>query len=410
MALRADESDLEVIFSSLWPHLNERERRLVGAAVARGMGHGGVTAVSRAAGLSRPTITKAVGELDEEPLGPGRVRREGAGRPRVTQLDAGLESALDALVDPESRGDPESPLRWTVKSTRQLASALADDGHPVSHTRVAELLHELGYSLQANTKVIEGAQHPDRNAQFGYINDQVRRHLRRGEPVVSVDTKKKELIGNYKNGGQEWRKAGAPRTVNTYDFIDEDAGKAIPYGVYDVKRNRGFVSVGIDSDTAAFAVAALRSWWRIEGAKAYPGARRLLVCADAGGSNGYRVRQWKVELARLAEDEGVSITVCHFPPGTSKWNKVEHRLFSAISTNWRGQPLTSHEVVVNLIGATTNRGGLTVKAKLDRRSYPKGVRYTKKDVDALPVEPHAFHGEWNYTVRPATTTRVITSI
>jgi hypothetical protein len=408
MVVEATESDLEEMFSSLWPHLNERERRLVAAACARTMGHGGITAVARSAGLSRPTITKAIAELDEEPLAPDRVRREGAGRPRATEADPGLEDALDGLVDPDSRGDPESPLRWTIKSTRQLASALTESGHPCSVNTVGALLHELGYSLQSNTKVVEGAQHPDRNDQFEYINDQVRRHLRRGEPVVSVDTKKKELIGNYKNSGTEWRPAKSPRPVNTYDFIDKDAGKAIPYGIYDVKLNRGFVSVGIDADTAAFAVAALRSWWAMEGAKAYPRARRLLICADAGGSNGYRVRQWKAELSRLAEDEGISITVCHFPPGTSKWNKIEHRLFSAISTNWRGQPLTSHEVLVNLIGGTTNRGGLTVKAKLDRRSYPKGVKFSKKEIDALPIEPHEFHGEWNYTVRPATTTRVIT--
>jgi hypothetical protein len=395
-------------FSVLFPHLNERQRRLVAAADARAMGRGGIAAVCAATGMARSTITKAMTELTDEPLVPGRARKEGGGRKRVVELDPELPSALEDLVDPDSRGDPQSPLRWTVKSTRQLADALGDAGHPTSHARVAELLHELGYSLQANVKVIEGAQHPDRDAQFGYINDQVRRHLRRGEPVVSVDTKKKELIGNYKNGGREWRLAGEPEEVETYDFIDPKAGKAIPYGIYDVALNRGFVSVGIDADTAAFAVAALRSWWRIEGAKAYPRSRRLLICADAGGSNGYRVRQWKVELARLAEDEGISITVCHFPPGTSKWNKIEHRLFSAISTNWRGQPLTSHEVVVNLIGATTTRTGLKVKAKLDRRSYPKGVKYTKKDVAALPIEAHDFHGEWNYTVRPATTTRVIT--
>jgi hypothetical protein len=395
-------------FGALFPHLNERQRRLVAAADARAMGRGGVSAVCRASGLARSTVTRAMAELDDDPLEPGRARREGGGRKRVVELDPKLPAALEALVDPSSRGDPESPLRWTVKSTRQLADALATAGHPTSHTRVAELLHELGYSLQANVKVVEGAQHPDRDAQFGYINDQVRRHLRRGEPVLSVDTKKKELIGNYKNSGREWRPAGEPEEVNTYDFIDPKAGKAIPYGVYDIRLNRGFVSVGIDADTAAFAVAALRSWWRIEGAKAYTKARRLLICADAGGSNGYRVRQWKAELARLAEDEGISITVCHFPPGTSKWNKVEHRLFSAISTNWRGQPLTSHQVVVNLIGATTTRTGLKVTAKLDRRSYPKGVKYSKKEIDALPIEPHDFHGEWNYTVRPATTKRVIT--
>lgn len=395
-------------FAALFPHLNERQRRLVAAADAWAMGRGGVSAVCRASGLARSTVTRAMAELDEDPLEAGRARKEGGGRKRAVELDPDLPAALDALVDPESRGDPESPLRWTVKSTRQLADALAAAGHRTSHTRVAELLHELGYSLQANFKVVEGAQHPDRDAQFGYINDQVRRHLRRGEPVVSVDTKKKELIGNYKNGGAEWRPAGEPEEVNTYDFIDPTAGKAIPYGIYDIRRNRGFVSVGIDADTAAFAVAALRSWWRIEGARAYPKTRRLLICADAGGSNGYRVRQWKAELARLAEDEGMSITVCHFPPGTSKWNKIEHRLFSAISTNWRGQPLTSHEVMLNLIGATTTRTGLKVTAKLDRRAYPKGVKYSKNEIDALPVEPHDFHGEWNYTVRSATTTRVIT--
>ena len=395
-------------FAVLFPHLNERQRRLVAAADARAMGRGGIAAVCAATGLARSTVTRALSELEQEPLDGGRARQWGGGRKRAVEVDPELSAALEDLVDPDARGDPESPLRWTTKSTRQLAVALSGAGHRTSHTRVAELLHELGYSLQANAKMIEGAQHPDRNAQFGYINDQVRRHLRRGEPVVSVDTKKKELIGNYKNNGREWRPGKEPREVNTYDFIDKQQGKVIPYGVYDVKLNRGFVSVGIDADTAAFAVASLRSWWRIEGARAYPRARRLLICADAGGSNGYRVRQWKVELARLAQDEGITITVCHFPPGTSKWNKIEHRLFSAISTNWRGQPLTSHEVVLNLIGSTTTRTGLTVKARLDRGSYPTGVKYTKKDVEALPIQAHEFHGEWNYTVRPATSTRVTT--
>ena len=363
--------------------------------------------MSRTAGLSRPTITKAIGELGEEPLGLGRVRREGGGRRSANEVDPELTEALEHLVDPDSRGDPESPLRWTVKSIRQLASALTESGHPVSPNTVAALLKWLGYSLQSNAKVVEGSQHPDRNAQFNYINEQVRRHLKRGEPVVSVDTKKKELVGNYKNSGREWRPQGDPRKVKGHDFPDSETGKAIPYGVYDIARDRGFVSVGIDADTAQFAVATLRSWWTMEGARAYPKSRRLLICADAGGSNGYRVRQWKAELARLAEDEGISITVCHFPPGTSKWNKIEHRLFSAISTNWRGQPLTSHEVVVNLIGATTTRTGLKVRAKLDRRSYPKGVKFSKKQIEELPIERHDFHGEWNYIVRPATTTRAI---
>ena len=405
--VNATDDCLIEMFSSLWPHLNERERRLVAGACARAMGHGGVSTVSRTAGLSRPTITKAIGELGEEPLGLGRVRREGGGRRSANEVDPELTEALEHLVDPDSRGDPESPLRWTVKSIRQLASALTESGHPVSPNTVAALLKWLGYSLQSNAKVVEGSQHPDRNAQFNYINEQVRRHLKRGEPVVSVDTKKKELVGNYKNSGREWRPQGDPRKVKGHDFPDSETGKAIPYGVYDIARDRGFVSVGIDADTAQFAVATLRSWWTMEGARAYPKSRRLLICADAGGSNGYRVRQWKAELARLAEDEGISITVCHFPPGTSKWNKIEHRLFSAISTNWRGQPLTSHEVVVNLIGATTTRTGLKVRAKLDRRSYPKGVKFSKKQIEELPIERHDFHGEWNYTVRPATTTRAI---
>jgi Rhodopirellula transposase DDE domain len=405
--MRAADEDLVGMFSLLAPHLDERDRRLVAAACARAMGHGGVSTVSRTAGLSRPTVIKAMSELDEEPLPAGRVRKQGGGRRGATQADLGLEDALDALVDPSSRGDPESPLRWTIKSTRQLASALSESGHPVGPSTVRSLLHELGYSLQSNAKVAEGAQHPDRNAQFGYINEQVRRHLRRGEPVVSVDTKKKELIGNYKNSGTEWRPAKDPRQVNTYDFIDKQVGKAIPYGVYDIKLNRGFVSVGTDADTAAFAVATLRSWWAVEGAQAYPRARRLLICADAGGSNGYRVRLWKTELARFADEMGISVTVCHFPPGTSKWNKIEHRLFSAISTNWKGQPLTSHEVVVNLIGATTNRGGLTVKAQLDRGSYPTKLKVLKNEVDSLPIEAHEFHGEWNYTIRPASNRRVV---
>lgn len=408
MALVAAADDLAGLFASLWPHLSERDRRLVAAACARAMGRGGVSTVAASAGLSRPTVTKGLAELDDEPLGGGRVRRDGGGRKAAKVSDPGLEAALEELVDPDARGDPESPLRWTTKSTRQLASALSEAGHQVSSNTVAAVLGGLGYSLQANSKILEGVQHPDRNAQFEYINEQVRRHLRRGEPVISVDSKKKEKIGNLKNQGTEWRKKSQPREVNTYDFIDKNAGKVTPYGIYDVRHNRGFVSVGTDSDTAAFAVAAVRSWWAVEGSKAYPKTKRLLICADAGGSNGYRVRLWKTELAVLVADIGISITVCHFPPGTSKWNKVEHRLFSAISTNWRGQPLTSHEVVVNLIGATTNRGGLTVTAQLDKNQYPRGVKIAKSTVDALPIEAHEFHGEWNYTVRPPKDSPVIT--
>ena len=407
MVTAVSEAMLAEKFALCWPHLNERQRRLMVAAEARALGSGGVTLAAKASGLSRPTVIKGLQELDEAPLAGDRVRRAGAGRKRTVERDPELLAALDALVDPDSRGDPESPLRWTCKSTRQLADALSAQGHAVSHVLVAALLHALDFSLQANAKTIEGNQHPERDAQFRYINEQVRRYLRRGEPVVSVDTKKKELVGPYKNGGREWQPAGQPERVKTHDFIDKELGKAIPYGVYDVRRNQGFVSVGTDHDTAAFAVQAVRTWWTGDGALAYPTTRRLLICADAGGSNGYRVRLWKVELARLAAETGLAITVCHFPPGTSKWNEVEHRLFAAISTNWRGKPLTSHAVIVSLIGATTNRTGLTVRAELDQRHYPKGVKVSAEEMAALRLEPHPFHGDWNYTLRPGPPTRRI---
>ena len=371
------------------------------------MGWGGVSAVSRAAGLSRPTVKKAIAELSSPPetaLAASRSRRPGGGRKRAVDLDPGLAAAVESLVDPDSRGDPESPLRWTTKSTRQLARALAGVGHPVSHVRVAEILHGLRYSLQANAKTIEGAQHPDRDAQFRYINDQARRRLGKHLPVVSVDTKKKELVGDdpaYKNAGREWQPEKSPQEVGTHDFPNK-LGKAIPYGVYDVGENAGWVLVGTDHDTAAFAVQALRRWWESMGQAAYPQAGRLLICADAGGSNSYRTRLWKVELAGLAAETGLTITVCHFPPGTSKWNKIEHRLFSMITMNWRGRPLTSHEVVVELIGATTSQTGLTVRAELDRGDYPKGIQISDAQLTAAGVLPHKFHGEWNYDLRPKT--------
>ncbi len=311
-------------------------------------------------------------------------------------------AALEALVDPHTRGDPESPLRWTCKSTRQLADALTAAGHPTSHVRAGELLRSLGYSLQANAKTREGKQHPDRDAQFRYINEQVRRHLRAGQPVISVDTKKKELIGAdpaYKNAGREWQPKGSPERVGVHDFPDPESPKAIPYGIFDIQANAGFVVVGCDRDTASFAAQTLRRWWHSVGSVAYPDAGRLLICADAGGSNGYRIRLWKLELGRLAAETGLQITVCHFPPGTSKWNHIEHRLFSAISTNWRGRPLTSHEVVVELIGATTTRGGLKVRAERDLAIYPKGVTVTDQELAMVPLKPHKFHGDWNYTVR-----------
>jgi hypothetical protein len=360
--------------------------------------------LSVATGAARSTIQAGMRELaGEATVASGGSRRAGAGRKNATVADPGLVAVIDALVDPDARGDPESPLRWTLKSTRQLADAASASGHPVSSRTVAHVLaDDLGFSLQANRKTLEGTSHPDRNAQFEYINAQVRRHARRHEPVVSVDTKKKELVGPYKNAGQVWRHAKDPEQVNGHDFIDAELGKAIAYGIFDVGRNRGWVSVGIDHDTAAFAVAALRSWWANEGCHAYPKARRVLICADAGGSNSYRNRLWKVELARLATDTGIAITVCHFPPGTSKWNKIEHRLWSQVTSNWRGQPLTSREVIVNLIGATTTRTGLSVHAELDEGSYPSGIKVPDEELAAIRprLEPHDFHGDWNYTLRP----------
>jgi len=331
------------------------------------------------------------------------VRRAGGGRKRLAQTDPGLAAALEALVDPATRGDPESPLRWTSKSTRDLAGLLTSGGHPVSHVAVAELLHELNYSLQGNAKTVEGKQHPDRDAQFRYIAGLASQFLRRGDPVVSVDCKKKELIGDspgYKNGGREWQPTKQPVEVGVHDFPNPDMPKAVPYGVYDLAANTGWVSVGRDGDTAAFAVQTLRRWWASVGSVAYPTAGRLLICADAGGSNGYRVRLWKVELAELATEIGIPITVCHYPPGTSKWNKIEHRLFAHITMNWRGRPLTSHQVVIELIGATKTRTGLRVHAEADTNVYPTGIKVTNAEMAAIrpQLKPHEFHGEWNYTM------------
>jgi hypothetical protein len=356
--------------------------------------------VARATGVSRPTIYKALEEIDAPPLTDGRVRQPGAGRKRATETDPELAAALDALVDPDSRGDPESPLRWTCKSTGQLALALTRAGHPVSSVTVGVLLREAGYSLQANSKTTEGGQHPDRDAQFHYLNERAREFCAAGLPVVSVDAKKKELIGEFKNVGREWEPKGQPAPVNVHDFIVPGLGKAIPYGIYDTERDVAWVSVGQDHDTASFAVESLRRWWDGDGALAYPGADQLLISCDCGGSNGYRVRAWKHELSRFAKESGLAITVCHLPPGTSKWNKIEHRLFSHISMNWRGRPLTSHEVVVNLIAATTTRSGLKVHAELDPRKYPKGVTVSDNDMNGIDLLPHAFHGEWNYTIMP----------
>ena len=392
--------------SALWPHLSERQRRLLLGAEARELGWGGVSAVARAAGVSRTTVTLAVSDVGSPPqLAEGRSRRAGGGRKGVLEKDPGLAAALDALVDPTTRGDPESPLRWTCRSTRNLAAALTAAGHPVSDRTVAALLAKSGYSLQANAKTTEGSQHPDRDGQFRHLHEAVLRCLASGDPVISVDTKKKELVGadpGYRNGGRDYQPKGRPVRVGVHDFPDPMVPKAVPYGIYDIGRNTGWVSVGRDGDTAAFAVETLRRWWTRVGAPTYPGARRLLVCADAGGSNGYRVRLWKLGLAGLATEIGLPITVCHFPPGTSKWNKIEHRLFSAITSNWRGRPLTSHEVVVDLIGATTSRTGLTVHAEVDTNAYPRGLKVSDAEMAAIgtQIEPDQFHGNWNYTLRP----------
>ena len=388
---------------TLFPHLTERQRRLSAATDARAIGYGGISQVARATGMSRATIHRGLAELDEAELPSERSRRPGGGRKRLRDRDPSVLQDLQALVDPSSRGDPMSPLRWTCKSTRQLAGALTHKGHVISHVTVAQLLRHLGYSLQANSKMLEeGSGHPDRDEQFSYINRQVSRYMRRRLPVISVDTKKKELIGRYHNKGRELQPKGKPEKVRVHDFIDPDMGKAIPYGVYDVARNVGWVNVGTDHDTAAFAVASICRWWKAMGQRAYPKAKKLLICADSGGSNGYRTRLWKVELQHFADKSGLDVTVCHLPPGTSKWNKIEHRLFSYISINWRGKPLVSHEVVVNLIAATTTAKGLKVKAKLDPNSYPTKVQVSKEAMQQLNLQPHDFHGEWNYTIERST--------
>jgi hypothetical protein len=385
-------------YRDLLPHLDERQRRLVAGADARMLGHGGIRVVARAAGMREGTVSDGVSELDEEPL--GRARRPGGGRRRAADLDPGLVPALLALVEPDERGDPVSPLRWTTKSTRKLAAELTARGHRVGADTVGDLLRAEGFSLQGSAKTIEGAQHRDRDAQFRYISGQARAHQDAGDPVISVDAKKKELVGEFGNSGREWRPGGSPVPVRTHDFMDARLGKAIPYGVYDVAADAGWVSVGTDHDTAAFAVESIRRWWQAMGRAAYPGAGRLLITADAGGSNSYRTRAWKAELAALALETGLAVTVCHFPPGTSKWNKIEHRLFSHITMNWRGRPLASHQVIVNTIAATTTATGLTVRAGLDDGSYPGGLKVSDAQMAALPLDRHDWHGDWNYTLRP----------
>jgi len=392
-------------FESLAALMDERMRRQWAASEARAFGWGGVHAVSVATGLSPHTIRKGLGELEaraafpQTPI-PERLRALGAGRKRCTEADVELEAELERLVDPVTRGDPQSPLRWTCKSTTQLASELTCQGHPVSPSTVGRLLKAAGYSLQSNRKTKEGGHHPDRNAQFEHINATVQAFQKRGQPVISVDTKKKELLGNFKNGGHEWHPKGEPEEVRVHDFIDKKLGKAIPYGVYDVTENEGWVSVGMDHDTARFAAEAIRRWWKKMGAKRHRGATELLITADGGGSNSSRSRLWKVALQDLATRLGMPIHVCHFPPGTSKWNKIEHRMFCHITQNWRGRPLVSHEVIINLIANTTTEHGLTIQAELDTATYPLRIKVTDEALDTVNIRRHKFHGDWNYSIRP----------
>jgi hypothetical protein len=373
------------------------------ASEALSLGYGGVSRIRRACGLSRKAIAKGIREIAAGNPLPGRIRRLGAGRKNIVERDPKILVSLERLIEPGTRGDPESPLRWICKSTRNLAAQLTRQKHSVSHEKVAQLLRDQNYSLQSNRKTEEGADHPDRDAQFRHINAQVKRALAKEIPVISVDTKKKELLGNYKNGGQQWLPAKNPVKVNGHDFPSPDVPRAYPYGIYDLRRNTGFVNVGTDHDTGAFAVASIRGWWRSEGRSLYAQAQALLITADGGGSNGSRLRLWKLELQKLADETGLSISVCHFPPGTSKWNKIEHRLFSFISSNWRGEPLRDYETIVNLISRTTTAKGLKVTCRLDRRKYPTGRKVTDAEIRRVNLRKHKFHGEWNYTIHPLST-------
>jgi hypothetical protein len=398
-----DAQSLKHKFATLAPALNERTRRLVFAAEAQSIGRGGIAMVAQATGAARSTIQRGIEELQAPPcLESSRIRKPGGGRKKIVEQDPTLKRDLEGLVEPSTRGDPEAPLRWTLKSVRVLAEELQGMGHSVSYPIVAELLREAGYSLQGNRKTKEGSHHPDRNAQFENINRRVRRQQAAGQPVISVDTKKKELVGDFKNAGREWRPQGKPERVRVHDFMIAEKGKAVPYGVYDLTRNAGWVSVGVDHDTASFAVHSIERWWRTMGRIAYPKAKSILITADSGGSNGARLRLWKLELQRLADKTGLSISVSHLPPGTSKWNKIEHRLFSFISQNWRGKPLESLAVIVNLIAATRTKTGLKVRCELDRGRYPAGREVTDEELAGVNLRRDKFLGNWNYTIAPHT--------
>jgi transposase len=399
-----DSAAIKMRFAALSPLLDERGRRRFAAAEALAAGRGGIAAVSRATGIARSTIGYGLREMRGQvaDAAPGCVRREGAGRPSATAKQPTLLADLESLVDPETRGDPMSPLRWTTKSLRKLAAALCEMGHKVGKTVVSDLLHDLGYSLQANRKTLEGSSHPDRDAQFKHIAETIGKALADGQPAISVDTKKKELVGDFKNAGREYRPAGDPERVRVHDFIDPALGRASPYGVYDIANDSGWVSVGVDHDTSAFAVNAIRSWWENDGIARFQNATTLTITADGGGSNGSRVRLWKVELQKLADETGLEIVVRHFPPGTSKWNKIEHRLFSFITRNWRGRPLTDYRTIVEVIGATTSSKGLTVRCVLDEAEYPAGVKVSDAEMADLNIVRDEFHGEWNYSFVPRT--------
>ena len=394
--------DLAIRLSIMLPKLNEKQRRELVAVEAMALGHGGIKKVSEITEMSRNTIARGLNEIAHDEISSARIRIKGGGRKKVEDKFPEIFCLIEEIIEPETRGDPESPLRWTCKSVRNIASLLNKKGYSVKHDTVARILKKMNYSLQANRKTTEGKIHPDRNAQFVFINNECRKFIASKNPAISVDTKKKELVGNYKNQGREWRKKQTPRKVKTHDFPDKKIGKANPYGVYDIGKNSGFVNIGITSDTAEFAVSSIKYWWRFVGKKHYSKSKKILICADAGGSNGYRSRLWKRELQKLSNSSGLNIVIRHFPTGTSKWNKIEHRLFSFITSNWRGQPLTTYQTIINLIASTKTKTGLTVKARLDKKEYVKGIEVSDEEMENLNLVRDKFHGEWNYIIKPLT--------